>query len=423
MNLDRRLICGLLFDDELALSDRVRLVQAHHEFEKANEPVLRFVLDHYGEYGKTPDIETLEEKYPSFPFQANKEPFEFYVVEAQKAKRLRHMRTAVSDLEKTLATGDVDAAITKYYSSAKELELGDLKSQDVKLTSSVSNQIDEYILAKEAGNTQGIPTGFSQIDEDTYGIQKGEFWVLAGRPRNYKSWILCRMAQMAVQYENIQKPVLFFSKEMTKIQIQHRIMALVGECSFREVRRHQLEVSKLREIEERIKKAFRSEFIIIGRDMKMKYDEGYIHSKILEYDAEVAYVDGLYLMADDTEWSDHTSLSRNVRDVALQTECGIVGTVQFSKAGTTLDNIAYSDSYAQDASVVLGAERIMDTTQKKLTKSVRLKTLKVRDDESDRTMVISVGFKRSRFIEGAIDDPDADDSGDWFEEDDKDGDI
>jgi replicative DNA helicase len=278
----------------------------------------------------------------------------------------------------------------------------------------VDDFISQYTARREQGDTHGIPTGFSNIDTTTYGVHPGDFWVLVARPMSYKTWLMCRMFLTSCQ--TVEGSVLFFSKEMTKEQIQRRVYAIAGGVSFSDLRRYKLNDVDLAKISATMA-SIKATPVIIGRDVKDPYDVSYIRSKIVEYDAKIAFVDGLYLLGKSADWKDQTDSTRSIRDVALATNTGIVGTTQYNRKGSnaaTLDNLAYSDSFAQDASVVISLERERDSITEKMTKAVRLTTIKVRDDEADHTMHIRVGFKRSQFAEGQ--GPDLDEEDTWQEE-------
>jgi hypothetical protein len=64
------------------------------------------------------------------------------------------------------------------------------------------------------------------------------------------------------------------------------------------------------------------------------------------------------------------------------------------------DNIAFTDAIQQDASVILGQERVYDEVSEKYLNMIRMKILKSRDDVSGGEITVSLDFNRSLFIEG-----------------------
>lgn len=408
MNLDRRLICGILQDeDELPVSDRIRLVSAvGHRFAELNEPVYKFVFQHYQEFRVAPARETMEERYPNFPITSNPEPFKYYLDEAVKLRQTLHVRNTISAVEDSLAAGKLEEAISKYTASSRQFEVIDVKSRDMEMRKSADEFFESYRVQRDSGDSMGISTGFPTLDEHTFGIHAGEFWVLSARPGSYKTWILCKMfAHCAATIEG--SSALFFSKEMTREQIFMRVAAIVAGVPFSDLRRHKFTDEQLDAVRAKVDQ-LASDAIIIGRDYRWNYDLSYIQSKILEYKPSITFIDGMYLMADTADWNDVTNFTRGVRDVALMTEVPIVGTTQLNRN----NRVMYSDSFEQDASVLLGLERTYDDVLERYRNEVTLTEKKIRDEEDGRKITISLKFDDSSFIEGEASIP-SDDDDDW----------
>ena len=84
--------------------------------------------------------------------------------------------------------------------------------------------IDVMKLAERAkiGDVRSISTGFRTIDRSIPGLDPGDFVVLAGRPSMGKTALAVSiMANVAKTV-----PVLFFSLEMSRIQVTQRLMAI-----------------------------------------------------------------------------------------------------------------------------------------------------------------------------------------------------
>lgn len=408
MNLDKNLICGLsapVEGEDLPPADRLRLAQScGHSYSDKYARVLEYIVSHHTHYNKLPDLETLENEFPALDFEPNPEPYRYYVQKAQEFRQRRHIQEQIARMESGLSSdGDLREAIHAFVDSAREFEASTIAGHDVLVREESDRFIEDYLRRKESGLVEGLTTGFDALDQGTFGIQPGDFWLVTGRPGTFKSWILCYMA-LSGAYKS-DRPVLFFSKEMTKVQIQMRLMALAGHVSFTDIRRYRLDEGALRSIQEKMNRMISSDLVLIGKDTKQAYDPVYVHSKILEYDPVASYIDGLYFMAQGEDWKDHTQLTRAIRDTALNTNSSVIATVQRRK-----DNkeIAYSDSYQQDASVVLRVDRIKDTVLNKLTNTVRIISDKVRDDPPDIKFRVGVDFDNSTFG-----DPDMADGASW----------
>jgi replicative DNA helicase len=68
----------------------------------------------------------------------------------------------------------------------------------------------------------GIPTGFYEIDDLISGLQAGQLYIVAGRPSMGKTSLVLKMMENISLKE--QKPVLFFSLEMSSSVIVHQML-------------------------------------------------------------------------------------------------------------------------------------------------------------------------------------------------------
>jgi replicative DNA helicase len=74
-------------------------------------------------------------------------------------------------------------------------------------------------------NAPIYPTGFYDLDELMVGLEPGTLTILAGRPSMGKSFIAMNLALSMLQQD---LPVLFFSLEMTKKQLEYRLWSLMS---------------------------------------------------------------------------------------------------------------------------------------------------------------------------------------------------
>jgi len=83
--------------------------------------------------------------------------------------------------------------------------------------------IDERFRNK--GKITGVPTGFHQIDELTWGLQNTDLIIIAGRPSQGKSSLSLNIARHAAIDQEIPFPVGIFSMEMSKQQLSFKFLA------------------------------------------------------------------------------------------------------------------------------------------------------------------------------------------------------
>jgi len=88
----------------------------------------------------------------------------------------------------------------------------------------------------------GVPTGFSDIDHMTFGLQQSDLIILAARPSMGKTSFALNIAANTAIRENI--PTAIFSLEMAKEQIAQRLL-----CSESRIESYQLKSAGLKEHE------------------------------------------------------------------------------------------------------------------------------------------------------------------------------
>ena len=111
----------------------------------------------------------------------------------------------------------------------KNGEFSEIKS----LLKGAFEQIDK--LYHSRGDRTGLTSGFRDIDEYTAGFQPGNFVILAARPAMGKTSMALTMAAAAAREE--QKPVAFFSLEMTNEELVTRLLCAEARINGQHLRR------------------------------------------------------------------------------------------------------------------------------------------------------------------------------------------
>ena len=99
------------------------------------------------------------------------------------------------------------------------------------LTRSVDH-IEELYESKET--VTGMPTGFTDLDEMTAGLQRGDLVVVAGRPSMGKTAFAMNVAEFVALTKNL--PVAVFSMEMPGEQLAMRLLSSIGRINSNKVR-------------------------------------------------------------------------------------------------------------------------------------------------------------------------------------------
>ena len=89
-------------------------------------------------------------------------------------------------------------------------------------------------------NITGIPTGLTDLDEHTSGLQPTELIILAARPAMGKTSLALSIAQNCSRPEHGSWPVLIFSLEMSSLQLTERLLCSEAAVDSQSLRRGSL---------------------------------------------------------------------------------------------------------------------------------------------------------------------------------------
>ncbi|MEA3291155.1 MAG: replicative DNA helicase, partial [Pseudomonadota bacterium] len=94
------------------------------------------------------------------------------------------------------------------------------------------DRIEEIFNSKEP--ITGLPTGFTDLDEMTSGLQKGDLVIVAGRPSMGKTSLAMNIAEFVAIDK--KAPVAIFSMEMPGEQLGMRLLSSLGRLNSNKVR-------------------------------------------------------------------------------------------------------------------------------------------------------------------------------------------
>lgn len=95
----------------------------------------------------------------------------------------------------------------------------------------------ESIASLEAGTVRGMMTGFPELDAITTGIHNGQLIVIAARPSIGKS----SFAGCLAYHMSVSIPTLYFSLEMSRLELADRLLSIESAVSFYDMRNGRLD--------------------------------------------------------------------------------------------------------------------------------------------------------------------------------------
>ena len=332
--------------------------------------VFEYLLKHWSQYGTAPDEEVVKRAYPTFEPVDDPQPTEYFI--DQLRERRKHA-LAVEGLDAASrlliakeTPGTADAMLQAMHEAVVQARLETMAAMDEEASLTTN---DYLLLIRERmddpGYLRGISTGYMGIDLVTGGLQPEQFVVLIGTPKSFKS---ATLLSMALNVRAQAKVALFVGFEMSNTEQKDRMYSLLSGVGLTKIMRGNLSAKEERAIERaaHILEAGRPFFF--STDITSATTVSGIQAKVQEYDPDVIFVDGAYLMQSEIRGVEPgspqaiTSISRGLKRLAQSTKKPICVTTQASlaraKGGVlSLSSAMYSQAWGQDADIFLGVER------------------------------------------------------------------
>lgn len=219
-------------------------------------------------------------------------------------------------------------------------------------------------LAENKGKMRGIPTGYTEFDAITNGLQKSDLILLAARPGVGKTSFAMNIAVNSAINEG--KKVAIFSLEMSREQLMQRALASLAKVNLKHVLSGDMDAEEWKRIWTAEKKLAQcsiyaddssliTPFSIISKCRKLKMTEG----------LDLIVIDYLQLMTmgksnRESRTQEVSDLTRTLKIAAKELNVPILVLSQLSRAVETredhrpvLSDLRESGSIEQDADIVL----------------------------------------------------------------------
>ncbi|MBQ4089894.1 MAG: replicative DNA helicase [Clostridia bacterium] len=222
-------------------------------------------------------------------------------------------------------------------------------------------------LFKNHGKIEGVPTGYTELDDLLTGLHGGEMILIAARPAMGKTSIGMNFIENAVIRAG--KSAAVFSLEMPSEQLAMRMLCTEALVDMQKVRRGQLsDEDWLRLSEAMIKIGPSSLYIDTSPGITVSEMRSKCRRLQLEHGLDVILIDYLSLMTASGRFGSRqeevASISRSLKSLALELKVPIIALQQLSRAPTgrsshrpMLSDIRESGAIEQDADVVMFLHR------------------------------------------------------------------
>ena len=226
----------------------------------------------------------------------------------------------------------------------------------------VMNAMDRIeIASKNKGSVTGIPTGFTDLDYRTAGMQPSDLVLIAARPSMGKTAFVLNIAQYVAFKKKLT--VAIFSLEMSKEQLVNRMFSLESSVDAQKLRTGQLNDQEWERLIESAGVIGRSNLII---DDTPGISVSELRSKCrkfkLEHDLSMIIIDYLQLMSGggrtDSRQQEISDISRSLKSLARELGVPVLALSQLSRAveqrpdhRPMLSDLRESGAIEQDADV------------------------------------------------------------------------
>ena len=230
----------------------------------------------------------------------------------------------------------------------------------------VYERIDHLHNQDNPSDITGVPTGFTDLDMRTAGLQPGDLVIIAGRPSMGKTAFALNIAEHVALHPSVAMPVAVFSMEMSSSQLAMRMLSSIARVDAHKLRTGRLndeEWSQLTEATGRLHEAK----IHVDETPALNALEVRARARRLKREYSklgLVIVDYLQLMSASSQGENRATeiseISRSLKALAKELEVPVIALSQLSRAveqrndrRPMMSDLRESGAIEQDADVIL----------------------------------------------------------------------
>ncbi len=277
----------------------------------------------------------LAELSKNTPSAANIVAYANIVVERSRLRRLLRLGNELS-AEAVSPRADVAELTERAEQQLLQLAEHTQPHQNVSVIDGLNAMVDRLETMMGSNGITGTPTGFTELDRETCGLQPGDLILLAARPSMGKTSLALACCTGALRLT--VSPVQVFSLEMPKAQLYQRLMAMEGRVSLTHLRSGQLD-------EEEWTRVYKAVEIISPWEGRFIIDDdSYLTPTLLRSRARrytrlygkpsLIIVDYLQLMrcpGQENRTQEIGEISRSLKALAKELECPVIALSQLNR--------------------------------------------------------------------------------------------
>ncbi len=230
----------------------------------------------------------------------------------------------------------------------------------------VFERIDHLHSQDNPSDITGVPTGFTELDQRTAGLQPGDLIIVAGRPSMGKTAFALNIAEHVALHPSVRLPVAVFSMEMSASQLAMRMLSSMAKLDQTRLRTGRLndeewgrltdEIGRLNETQIHVDEtAALNALELRARARRMKREYGKLGLVVVDY---------LQLMSASSQGENRATeiseISRSLKALAKELDVPVIALSQLSRAveqrndrRPMMSDLRESGAIEQDADVIL----------------------------------------------------------------------
>jgi replicative DNA helicase len=223
----------------------------------------------------------------------------------------------------------------------------------------------ENLQEHEGKAITGLASGYALLDEMTAGFQDEEMIIIAARPSMGKTALLLNIAEyMAV---TDQRPIAFFSLEMSRMQITQRLLASHAQFNLRNMRRYTISPEQWTNLQTAAGNLEQARFLIDDSSMLTPLQLRAKARRLkAQHDIQCVFVDYLQLMhvpgggRNEKRYEQLGEMSRSIKALARELKIPVICAAQLNRGPADrpahtprMSDLRESGSLEQDADVVM----------------------------------------------------------------------
>ena len=330
-------------------------------------PVWSFMLKHYREFKKPPELAVIKRKFPDWNPIETTEPVEYFIEELQARQRYNLILKGMKEISAQLSAKNSKDAYGELAKLVSKINTEVQIHKDVLWNEEVEDRIARMEHKMKHFGVDGISYGVEQMDKATGGMHEGELITIVAKPGTGKTYFeLALIARPAMLEGN---DVLFISREMADASISDRMDALMFEIPADKVKLGQFTTEEFNDYKETLQGIKDKPWgrLIISADDEKGFGLTAIQAKIDEHlpNGGVVIIDGSYLLDDDegnknaSSWEKISNISRGLKRLSRRNGITIAQSSQLGRGqkrgkSIDLDNVSFTSAYEQDSDVVWG---------------------------------------------------------------------